>query len=75
MTKNHRRGFTWKRVVELGRYMDEDGKINRLPAKYEGDFDLGSGKGERLIILHFSKLEYIHHGLIWFSLHDQMSPC
>ena len=35
--------------------MDEDGKINRLPPQYEGDFDLGTGKGARLIILHFSE--------------------
>ena len=38
--------------------MDEDGKINRLPPQYEGDFDVGTGKGERLIIMHFSEFFY-----------------
>jgi hypothetical protein len=56
VNKNHHRGFTWKRVVDMGTYADKDGRINRLPVGYEGDMDLPTGKGERLIVLHFSKL-------------------
>lgn len=55
VNRNHHRGFTWKRVVEMGMFADVDGKINRLPPAYEGDFDLPTGKGDRLIIMHFSK--------------------
>ena len=55
INKNHHRGFTWKRVVDMGTYADKDGRINRLPVGYEGDMDLPTGKGERLILLHFSK--------------------
>ena len=39
----------------MGSYADEDGKVNRLPPAYDGEFDLPGGKGERLIIVHFSK--------------------
>jgi hypothetical protein len=39
----------------MGSYADDDGKINKLKASYVGDFDLPSGKGERLVIVHFSK--------------------
>ena len=55
INKNHHQGFTWKRAVNMGSYADKDGKINRLPVGYEGDMDLPTGKGERLILLHFRK--------------------
>ena len=51
----------------MGFYADEDGKVNRLPGAYDGDFDLPTGKGERLIILHFSKL-YLNGILIEFRI-------
>ena len=47
INKNHHRGFTWKRAVDMGTYADKDGRINRLPVGYEGDMDLPTNrKGE-----------------------------
>ena len=39
----------------MGSYADDDGKVNKIKAAYEGDFDLPAGKGERLIVVHFSE--------------------
>ena len=55
VNKNHNKGFTWKRIVSMGGYADEDGKINELPVCYDGDMNLPTGKGERLIVVHYSK--------------------
>ena len=57
VNKNHHHGFSWKKPVEMGSYADKVGKINKLPCYYDGDMDLPQGKGERLIVLHFSKLD------------------
>lgn len=55
VNKNHHHAFSWKKLIEVGKYADPDGKVNKLPCYYDGDMDLPSGKGERLIILHFSE--------------------
>ena len=55
INKNHKKGFTWKRAIQMAGYRDAHGKINYLPTFYEGDMDLGSGKGKRMILMHFSK--------------------
>merc|ERR1719394_1043154 len=53
INKNHKKGFTWKRAIQMAGYRDSDGKVNYLPTFYEGDMDLGTGKGKRMILMHF----------------------
>ena len=55
VNRHHNRGFTWKRIIDMEGYADEEGKVNKLPVCYDGDMDLPTGKGETLFILHYSK--------------------
>lgn len=59
INKNHKKGFTWKRAIQMAGYRDSDGKVNYLPTFYEGDMDLGTGKGKRMILMHFSKFSIL----------------
>jgi hypothetical protein len=57
----------YKFNVELRQYMDEDGKSTARLPKYggAGDFDLSTGKGERLITLHFFSRKIVMKSLVF----------